>query len=80
MDWNAIPGAWQRLRRRFQTRWSRLTQEDLDRIGGTRVALLARLVHRYGIHLQDAGTEADAFVATLRERRAPESASAGGTD
>jgi len=49
MDWERISGNWPHWRQRIRGRWSRLTSEQLDAIGGRREALLMRIEEAYDL-------------------------------
>jgi uncharacterized protein YjbJ (UPF0337 family) len=54
MDWERISANWAHWRGRIQGRWSRLTREQLDTIGGRREPLLRRLQEAYGLSRDEA--------------------------
>ena len=48
MNWEGIGSEWEQVRGGIQRRWGRLTDDDLDAIGGRRDDLIARLQAVYG--------------------------------
>jgi len=54
MDWERISGNWTHWRERIQSRWSRLTNDQLDNIAGRRETLVARIQDAYGLSGPDA--------------------------
>ena len=58
-------GQWQRLKGDIKMRWGRLTNDDLDSIGGAIDKLERRLQERYGWGEEEAVRELDAWA---RER------------
>jgi uncharacterized protein YjbJ (UPF0337 family) len=54
MDWGRISGNWAHWRGQIQQRWGRLTNDQLDAIGGQRDELVRAIQETYGI----SGTEA----------------------
>ena len=73
MDWNMIFGSWTQLKDRFQKRWDKLTDGDLNFIQGRRDLLVHKLQERYSYTKDAAEHEADEFVATFggkQERKA----------
>jgi uncharacterized protein YjbJ (UPF0337 family) len=43
MNWDRIEGDWKQLKGRVREQWGRLTDDELDRIGGKREALAGSL-------------------------------------
>ena len=41
MDWNRVEGDWKQLKGKVKTQWGKLTDDDLDRIAGSRDELRA---------------------------------------
>lgn len=68
MNWDRIEGNWKQLTGRVQTRWGKLTNDDLDVIAGRRDELGGKIQERYGI----AKDEAEKQLASW-ERDADES-------
>lgn len=54
MNKDIIQGRWKELKGEVQTRWGRLTDDDLDEINGERTKLLGRLQATYGIAKDEA--------------------------
>jgi uncharacterized protein YjbJ (UPF0337 family) len=61
-----IRGRWSSLRRRLQTKWSKLTDDDVNRSDGDRHYLAGRLRERYGIAMEKARVEVKEFERALR--------------
>ncbi|HEX4956459.1 MAG TPA: general stress protein CsbD [Thermoanaerobaculia bacterium] len=57
MNWEQMEVDWQRVGGDLRTRWSALTDEDLEGIAGKRERLLGRLREIYG--LTEKGAEAE---------------------
>ena len=55
MVWDRMEAKWKQFRGAAQRQWSRLTDEDLDAVGGHKDALAARIQERYGIEKAEAG-------------------------
>ena len=49
MDWERIAGNWQHYKPSVRQRWGRITDEELDLIGGRRAQLAAHIQELYGI-------------------------------
>ena len=68
MNWDRIEGNWKQVTGRVQTRWGKLTNDDLDVVAGRRDQLAGKIQERYGV----AKDEAEKQVAAW-ERKATES-------
>jgi len=49
MDWNVVEGNWAQLKGLIKDYWGHLTDEDLDKIAGSRARLEGKLQERYGL-------------------------------
>lgn len=59
MNWDDIKDDWAHARQRAKAEWSKLKDEDLDRIDGNRTLLMETSVERYNLSLEEAGLEVD---------------------
>jgi uncharacterized protein YjbJ (UPF0337 family) len=48
MTQDTLKDEWAELRGRVRKRWGKLTDDDIDQIGGDREALVGKLQERYG--------------------------------
>jgi uncharacterized protein YjbJ (UPF0337 family) len=48
MDWNRVEGNWKQIKGKVKEKWGRLTDDDLDVIGGKRDQLEGKIQERYG--------------------------------
>ncbi len=62
MNWDLIEGNWKEFKGKVRSKWGKLTDSDLDTIGGKKDALLGRLQQHYGLKKDEAERELDAFV------------------
>src|SRR6478609_1392953 len=62
MDWNAIEEMWKETKTKIQAKWSKLTDEDLDLIGGRRDRLEIKIHQRYGFAPSHVSKEIDDWV------------------
>jgi uncharacterized protein YjbJ (UPF0337 family) len=60
MNWDQIEGNWKQFRGKAQQQWGKLTNDDLDRVNGSRVELVGKIQERYGM----AKAEAEKQVST----------------
>ena len=49
MNWDRIEGNWKQLKGNAKQQWGKLTDDQLDVIGGKRDVLLGRIQELYGI-------------------------------
>jgi uncharacterized protein YjbJ (UPF0337 family) len=54
MNWDRIEGNWRQIKGKAKEQWGKLTDDDLDRIGGKREALAGRIQEVYGVARDDA--------------------------
>lgn len=54
MNWDQIEGKWKQLKGTAKQKWGKLTDDDLDFIGGKRDQLVGRIQERYGISKEEA--------------------------
>ena len=54
MNWEQAKGAWNQLKAQVKAKWSRLTDNDLEIIGGKRDQLVSKLQERYGVPREEA--------------------------
>lgn len=57
MNEDIIKGNWKQLKGNVQKKWGELTNDDLDRIEGSREALVGRIQERYGKTKDEAESE-----------------------
>jgi len=48
MNWEHIEGHWKQFKGNIRARWSRISDDELDRIAGKRERLAGKLQERYG--------------------------------
>ncbi len=49
MDWNWIEGNWKQMKGKIREQWGKLTDDDLNVIGGRQDQLEGMIQERYGI-------------------------------
>jgi uncharacterized protein YjbJ (UPF0337 family) len=57
---------WNQVKAKVQQQWSKLTDADLQQIGGQRNELIGRLQERYGYGHSQAEQEVDRFFQQMR--------------
>ena len=66
MNWDPVAGKWHEIKGQARAQWAKLTDEDLDYIGGKYDQLVGRLRQRYGYEKEKAQEEVDKFVASVK--------------
>lgn len=59
MNWELVKREWKQMSRNLKARWDKLTDDDLERIAGSRERLVARLRDAYGLTAMGAETQLD---------------------
>jgi uncharacterized protein YjbJ (UPF0337 family) len=54
MNWDRIEGSWKQMKGKVKEQWGKLTDDDLDQIGGKRDQLVGRIQKSYGIGKDEA--------------------------
>ena len=54
MNWDTIQGNWKQLTGQVKSQWGKLTDDDLQVIGGHREQLTGKIQERYGIAKDEA--------------------------
>ena len=65
MNWDRIEGNWKQFKGRVKEQWGKLTDDEIDVIGGKRDQLVGKIQSRYGISKEDA----EAQVGTWEQKR-----------
>ena len=68
MNWDQVQGNWMQMKVRLRERWGKLTDQDVESIGGKKDRLLGALKERYGLEMEKATHEIDSWVTTLEEK------------
>ncbi len=54
MNWDQIEGKWDQLKEDVKTKWEKLTDEDLQMVGGKLDKLVGKVCERYGVKKEQA--------------------------
>lgn len=49
MNWDQIEGNWKQFKGKVKEKWGKLTDDELETIGGKKDRLVGKLQERYGI-------------------------------
>lgn len=62
MDWNIVEGKWKELKGHAREKWGKLTDDELEEIGGKKDVLVAKLQQKYGYAADEANKQADEWA------------------
>jgi uncharacterized protein YjbJ (UPF0337 family) len=65
MNWHQIEGKWKQFKGSARQRWGRLTDSDLDVIGGKKDVLIGKIQERYGIAKEMAEYQVQAWYKAV---------------
>ncbi len=65
MNRNTLKGKWRQLKGRVGQQWGKLTDDDVERIGGDFKILVGRLQEAYGIERDEAERRADEWLSQI---------------
>ena len=63
MNWDRIEGNWKQLKGKAKEQWGKLTDDQLDVIGGKRDQLVGKVQESYGIGRDEAEKQVNAFAS-----------------
>lgn len=66
MNRDIFEGNWKQLKGQVQFQWGKLTDDDLDVINGRRIVLAGKIQERYGVSLDEAEKQLNAWEETHR--------------
>jgi len=64
--WDEIAGRWTRFSRDVKKKWDRLTDDEVMQINGRREILAGKIQEKYGIAVEAANKQIDAWAAKLK--------------
>ena len=65
MNWDQVEGKWKQMKGIVRQKWGKLTDDDLDLIGGKQQELVGRLQERYGYTTEEAERSVDEWSRTI---------------
>lgn len=68
MTWDRIEADWGTVKSAAQNRWNKLTNEELEAVGGNRDRLIHRIAERYEHTKEEAAKMVDQWVSDLDTR------------
>ena len=72
MNWDQIEGRWQELKGVLREKWGKLTDSDVETIGGEMDQLVGALRRRYGMDREKAEREVADWLKTAEPGTRPE--------
>jgi uncharacterized protein YjbJ (UPF0337 family) len=69
MNWDQIAGQWKQHQGQLKTKFSKLTDDDMQSASGKKDVLVGKIQERYGIMKEEAERRVDEFLAKLEEKR-----------
>jgi uncharacterized protein YjbJ (UPF0337 family) len=78
MNWDQMQGKWKQMKGGVRKQWGKLTDDDLEYMGGSKDQFVGRLQERYGIAKEVAQKQADEWLAAWGEPKATTPRSGGG--
>ncbi|MFO1312425.1 MAG: CsbD family protein [Burkholderiales bacterium] len=67
MNWDRIEGNWKQFKGRVKEQWGKLTDDDIDVIGGKRDQLVGKIQESYGIGKDEAERQVDNWGSAFRD-------------
>ena len=64
--WDEIAGRWTRFSRDVKKKWDRLTDDEVMQINGRREILAGKIQEKYGVAVEAANKQIDAWAAKLK--------------
>jgi uncharacterized protein YjbJ (UPF0337 family) len=68
MNWDQLQGEWMQVKGRLRERWGKLTDQDIESIGGKKDRLLGALRERYGLEADKATREVEGWMSNLEQK------------
>ena len=62
MNWDQVEGQWKGLKGQVRETWAKLTDDDIELIGGKKDRLLGKLQERYGLERDKAEKQLNKFI------------------
>lgn len=62
MNWDTIEGKWKQVKGKVKSKWGKLTDDDLQLIGGKKDQLIGKIQERYGLKKDEAEKQVDEYA------------------
>jgi len=77
MNWDRIEGNWKQVMGKAREKWGKLSNDDIEVIGGRRDQLVGRIQERYGVTRDIAQHQADEWAEALKDDEKVSTAGSG---
>jgi uncharacterized protein YjbJ (UPF0337 family) len=67
MNWDRMAGNWKQAQGKVKEQWGKLTDDDLDTIGGKRDQLVGKIQNSYGIGKDEAEKQIGEWEARQKD-------------
>jgi uncharacterized protein YjbJ (UPF0337 family) len=61
MNWDTISGQWKQMKGKVREKWGKLTDDEVEQIGGAKDRLVGKIQERYGYAKDQAEKEVNEF-------------------
>ncbi len=61
MNWDQIEGNWKQIKGKVKEKWGKLTNDDLEVIGGKKDQLVGKIQEKYGLAKEEAEQQLEEF-------------------
>lgn len=68
MNWTQIEGQWHQITGQVESKWAKLTDDDVQNVGGKKDQLVGKLEERYGILKEEAEKQVDEWIAKFNSK------------
>jgi len=65
-NWDEIASRWTRFSRDVKKEWGGLTDDEVMQVNGRRAILAGKIQEKYGIAVEEANTQIDAWASKLK--------------
>jgi len=65
MNKDILSGNWKQIKGKVRSKWGKLTDDEIDVIGGKREELVGKIQERYGLEKDKAEEEVNKFESSL---------------
>jgi len=77
MNWNEVEGKWNQMKGSVREKFGKLTDDDLQIIGGKKDQFLGKLQERYGISREQAQKDLDNWLQGQHQTETPRTRASG---
>ncbi|MBC7660952.1 MAG: CsbD family protein [Chitinophagaceae bacterium] len=67
MNWDQIEGQWKDIKGSVREKWAKLTDDDVELIGGKKDRFVGKLQERYGLAKDHAEREVDTYIEGMNK-------------